>query len=576
MLNPVAGEHYKSDPPPQGFMQAQTYPTLDQSVNISMYSPNLNSSRDPSYTNPILPSRSNNLSADSGGGGSTHKQGMYDRNDNNTNTATTDVNDVSMKIDFSDIFRDSTYTHDSTTWTQCLCNIVYYWWEFISCKELDVRWYKRFLIGVLFMNLCNMAVEIGGLMNEINGHHKESGAIAFEMLYSFGLSIAAVNCLLIVKLIYRPTTRSALISSSLIMVLFILDTVQLATYRHPEEIRDAITISLCALFLFFQAASAILLYRYWEFAMFHFDDHANLRELFLDNSGQYDSSNTKYFDDLNAVSKQKGSHGSGSAHVAKDAEKEFTKELDVEEQLKGGSIVHPHGANITTVAGTGGKQPTKSNESHNPRSFSYTFRNSFTYGAAGAPPTPAAIGGSQASNVSTTPRNKKLSPRATRSRASMLSNHNINLHNSLLQQQQLSPPTTNVNLTKFFNAVDGNPTATTAPSSSSANQPLSIQNPRTVQSSNNTSSVIMKQPSERSADLSRTSSYNSGGGSRQNLSALSNDRLQAQYVNSPSSSSRQSLVEVLRLSSASHQSSSQREEETTNALHSSAEKGNEK
>ncbi len=41
--------------------------------------------------------------------------------------------------------------------------------------------------------------------------------------------------------------------------------------------------------------------------MFHFDDHANLRELFLDNSGQYDSSNTKYFDDLNAVSKQKES-----------------------------------------------------------------------------------------------------------------------------------------------------------------------------------------------------------------------------------------------------------------------------
>lgn len=201
-----------------------------------------------------------------------------------------EMNEASMKIDFSDIF-GSQQTIDSITIGQRCCNTWYHIWEYVSCKDLEIKYYKFFLFLTLLMNLLNLIAEIFTIVYVFE-HHKSE--VAFDILFFLASVILFVNCLFLLRLLKRPTTRSALISAVLILILMIIYVVQVVLYADSSTNLEVL-ISLCAIFFFAQFISSVLLYRYWEFAMFHYDggDMINLRELFLDNSIEYNSSSNQ-------------------------------------------------------------------------------------------------------------------------------------------------------------------------------------------------------------------------------------------------------------------------------------------
>jgi hypothetical protein len=211
----------------------------------------------------------------------------------------TEINEASMRMDFSDIFRrNSEYSHDTVNLTQCFCNCLSSLWNLLSCKDLDIFTYKFLLFLVLIMNICNLFVETASIVYAFQ-HDKHNGEIGFIFLFSLSILLLFVNCLLIIKLISRPTTRSALISAVLILLLMLLYTIQMALFADTTETIET-RITLTAVLMFLQFISSILLYRYWEFAMFHYDDSQGLRELFLDTNGEYNnsSSNIRGLNDL--------------------------------------------------------------------------------------------------------------------------------------------------------------------------------------------------------------------------------------------------------------------------------------
>jgi hypothetical protein len=163
----------------------------------------------------------------------THTKTMS--NESTGQAGETEINEASMKMDFSDIFRrNSGFSHDTVNFTQWFCNCLSGIWNLLSCKDLDIFTYKFLLFLVLIMNICNLFVETGSIVYAVQ-HDKHTGEIGFIFLFSVSILLLSVNCLLIIKLIYRPTTRSALISAMLILLLMLLYTIQIALYNDTTE-----------------------------------------------------------------------------------------------------------------------------------------------------------------------------------------------------------------------------------------------------------------------------------------------------------------------------------------------------
>jgi hypothetical protein len=236
------------------------------------------------------------------GSNSQPKAGSFSQNGNNLSAATTgsfsennsdyknnrilSPNEDSMKIDFSDIFGNSQYTHDSHTFTQRLCNCCFNSWGLISCKDLEIKYYKFFLFLTLIMNILNLIAEVCSILY-IFEKQKQSD-VGGTMLFFLASFVLTINCFFLIKLLYRPTTRSALISALLILILMIVYVIQVSLYARPDSSATLpALVSFCVVFFVLQLISSVLLYRYWEFAQFHYDgsELVNLRELFLNNHG---------------------------------------------------------------------------------------------------------------------------------------------------------------------------------------------------------------------------------------------------------------------------------------------------
>jgi hypothetical protein len=236
------------------------------------------------------------------GSNSQPKASSFSQNGNNLSAATTgsfsennsdyktnrilSPNEDSMKLDFSDIFGNSQYTHDSHTFTQRLCNCCFDSWGYISCKDMEIKYYKFFLFLTLIMNILNLIAEVCSILY-IFEKQKQSD-VGGTMLFFLASFVLTINCFFLIKLLYRPTTRSALISALLILMLMIIYIIQVSLYARPDSSATLpALVSFCVVFFVLQFISSVLLYRYWEFAQFHYDgsELVNLRELFLNNHG---------------------------------------------------------------------------------------------------------------------------------------------------------------------------------------------------------------------------------------------------------------------------------------------------
>lgn len=153
-------------------------------------------------------------------------------------------------------------------------NKSYSLYYYLTCKEYSIQQYRFLLLLILLMNILMFFSEIVKLIRELKDHYLKNDSAAILCLIA--TIITGINALLILKLIINPTTRSALASSCIIVFLELLYILQISFYSNDFE--DPVAIVVVTIFLLLQLYSALLLYRYWEFVLFYYNDGFGLND----------------------------------------------------------------------------------------------------------------------------------------------------------------------------------------------------------------------------------------------------------------------------------------------------------
>lgn len=189
----------------------------------------------------------------------------------------------------------------------------------LTCKDLNLAHYRALLFLTFILNLICFLAEVSHMvilfvdLNNENNNDSNTVTIRYAMaILGLITSILTLcNCYLILKLIYRPSTQLSLSSTSIILILevfYIIQTVLLADPNNSGDssvvLRETISIVITAVLLTLQLLTAWLLYRYWEYAMFQYDESTNNLKNFINN-----------FPDASLQSPSSECFGSSSLHT---------------------------------------------------------------------------------------------------------------------------------------------------------------------------------------------------------------------------------------------------------------------
>lgn len=152
-------------------------------------------------------------------------------------------------------------------------------WNFFTCKDLTLKQYRVLLFFTGIMNFACLITEVARIIifsqrvETKDDDFKINKDKDYMLTFVAAIILTVINCLIILKLLYKPTPKTALASSAITIAIDIVSLVQICVYWNeivPSPLNAAATI----LFLVLEFFSAMLLYRYWEYAQFYYDDQA--------------------------------------------------------------------------------------------------------------------------------------------------------------------------------------------------------------------------------------------------------------------------------------------------------------
>lgn len=152
-------------------------------------------------------------------------------------------------------------------------------WNFFSCKDLTLKQYRMLLFMTLLMNVMFFITEIirivyySANIGRRDDDYKDRKDRSYIVTFIVATSLTFVNCLIILKLLYRPTPKTALASSAMTVCVQIISFIQCILYWQ-EVVGSTLNGLATFTFLILELFSAMLLYRYWEYAKFYYDDQA--------------------------------------------------------------------------------------------------------------------------------------------------------------------------------------------------------------------------------------------------------------------------------------------------------------
>lgn len=173
----------------------------------------------------------------------------------------------------SDVVRSSTSSsvlfNSLGTTTKALYN-------FFTCKNLDLEHYRALLVLTFVLNIVSLVAEVLHMVVVFLDKNYISGSICLA-----ATTLTVINCFLVLRLIIKPTTRAALASSAIILIIEVVYIIQ-TVVESQTLIRGVAALVVTIVLLVCHLCTAWLLYRYWEFAMYHYDDTRGLQS-FINN-----------------------------------------------------------------------------------------------------------------------------------------------------------------------------------------------------------------------------------------------------------------------------------------------------
>ena len=144
--------------------------------------------------------------------------------------------------------------------------------EYFLCKNLNLSQYRARLTLTLIYNLLFLVLEILYALETISTHSLTNNN-ANAALCIVEIIFSTINCILLVKLIYIPTRRSALLSAFIIILLEIFYICSFSLYY--DQYKNSVFLIIVLVFMILQFTMAMLLYRYWEFVTFYYSGNPN-------------------------------------------------------------------------------------------------------------------------------------------------------------------------------------------------------------------------------------------------------------------------------------------------------------
>jgi len=156
----------------------------------------------------------------------------------------------------------SSTTLPPQTWTD-------YFLELAILKRRNLQEFRVLLLMTVCLNIFGIIAEI------IDITYRTDDTLplpsAYAILSIIAAILALINIALIVKLIILPTTRSALLSCALILLLEVIYVVQFIIFYTTSDSNNVV-LAFNILFIIFQVLTSIVLYRFWEYVYYTYDD----------------------------------------------------------------------------------------------------------------------------------------------------------------------------------------------------------------------------------------------------------------------------------------------------------------
>lgn len=151
----------------------------------------------------------------------------------------------------------------------------------LTCKELDIEQYRVLLIAILIFNLLMFAGELVRMASIVVNQTHKIGENVAGVISFVATVLTLVNCGFLFYLARHADSRIALTAASITLTLEVLYIVQTAIYIHSFD--DSIGfLALTVLFLIVQLLTAWLLYRYWEFSFYNYDESSVLNRSLME------------------------------------------------------------------------------------------------------------------------------------------------------------------------------------------------------------------------------------------------------------------------------------------------------
>lgn len=143
--------------------------------------------------------------------------------------------------------------------------------NFLTCKNLDLEQYRILLLFTFCLNALSFAMEVVHMV--VLFIEKD---LVMAMVSLIATILTCINCSIVLKIIAYPSTRLALTSSAIILVLEVVYIAQ-CVVEADTLIRATAVVFVTSIMLALHFCTAFLLYRYWEFVMYHYDESNGLQ-----------------------------------------------------------------------------------------------------------------------------------------------------------------------------------------------------------------------------------------------------------------------------------------------------------
>lgn len=145
--------------------------------------------------------------------------------------------------------------------------------ELVTLKRRNLQEFRILLALTILLNIFAIIAEIV----EISYRTDDSLPLpsAYGILSLIAIIMAFINASLIFKGIIRPSTRAPLVSCLLIVVLEIIYVAQIIIFYTTSD-SNTLVFSLNVIFIVIQLLTSIILYRYWEYVYFSYDDEKSI------------------------------------------------------------------------------------------------------------------------------------------------------------------------------------------------------------------------------------------------------------------------------------------------------------